>query len=145
MTAPNAVTGFTFMSKTVEPKCKAQGDKAVKYDIRVKQFNESPEGYAAMTAELEGENGIIRLVNAMYDARATAAGTQPVRVAKADAKMAERVEQGIKAAYEYVYSERGVSKNAQVKLIEDTKEKLKNASAADKEKIRAELLAALGL
>lgn len=146
MTAPSAVNvGFTFTNKTVEPKCKAQGDKPVKYDIKVKTFQESPEGFSAVLSELEGENGVIRLVNAMYDQRATSAATQPVRTAKADANMAERIASGIKAAYEFVYAERGVSKNAQAKLIDDTREKLKNASATDREKIRAELLASLGL
>jgi osmotically-inducible protein OsmY len=137
-------TGFKFITKKVEPKVKAQGDKKVEYEIRVKQFDESPEGFSAVLAEVGGENGVVTLVNSMYDTKATQAGTAPVRTAKADANIAERIESGIKAAFEYIFEERGMSKAAKASLIDDFKAKAKNATADELEKHKAELFAALG-
>lgn len=138
-------TGFKFITKKVEPKCKAQGDKKVEYEIKIKQFDETPEGFQSVLAEVGGENGVVTLVNSMYDQKATQVGTAPVRTAKADANIAERIESGIKAAFEYIFEERGMSKAAKAALIDDFKKNAKTAKdPAELEKIKAELFAALG-
>lgn len=137
------MSGFKFITKKVEPKCKAQGDKKVEYEIKIKQFDETPEGFQAVLSEVGGENGVVTLVNSMYDTKATQVGTAPVRTAKADANIAERIESGIKAAFEYIFEERGMSKAAQQKMVDEAKKKAKE-NPAEAEAIKAELLAALG-
>lgn len=139
------MSGFRFIPKKVAPKWKAGGDKEVEFELKIKQFDETPEGFQAVLAEVGGENGVVTLVNSMYDTKATQNGTAPVRTAKADANITERMEQGIRAAFEYIFEEKGMSKAAKASLIDDFKAKAKaSKDPAELEKHKAELFAALG-
>jgi hypothetical protein len=134
MTAPSAVTES--QKPTVNPedvefleepeftlKTNNHGDVKIT-GLKYKQY----KNYPAILAAVGGESGAQRLLNGVLKNRAKAAGSAPIRLAKAEDDLQKAIAKGLEAARDYEYEERGVGVKKRLENIDKIKADIKSGA-----------------
>lgn len=106
--------------------------------LRFKQY----KNYAALLSAVGGESAMLKLGNGVLKNRAKAAGSAPIRLAKAEEAIEKAIARGVEAARDYEYEERGVGVKKRLENIDKIKADIKSG-AFDPSKLTTEEYAEL--
>lgn len=108
-----------FEKETFKLKTNNHGEQEM--TIEYKQY----KNYNAAFAAVGGESGALKIINSTLKNRAKAAGSAPVRLAKAEDDIQKAIAKGVEAARDYEYEERGVGVKKRLEAIDKMKADIK--------------------